>query len=469
MRWRYFELVHSAVRAAIVVVVAAAALAPLCPAADKNPFERAIDPFAGLFVNDDYQVKIDIDVTPDGNCRGTFRVGDNDYAFTSTRQGDTINGSYQADGKEHAFTAMLSGDTLSFTSGTASLKLLRQKRPPAPPAPLTPPNPPGPAQPPSAGRTQSSPKPSGVNIGEILGTPPYGLASGATPADQWAFTATAGGLRFRYPKAWKVVDGRPGLALVPDDAERDLQGRPMESVLVSVPSQAQAATPAQQVVPPIAFIEQKYPFVKLIGEPAETLCLAGAGRTLIYEGAIADGNVLRVVIYENRVGDDDRYLLHLGRKDLVERRQPVSRQVFQSFGWEEGRSDPKLLGEWRQQRSRAGLGLPSPTAAALAAAGQALPYSLHLTPDGQCRRAAAAATDPSAAPRQDPPTDRTGTWIAMNNRIALAWADGTLEMFAYRIDANPDGRTRLTLEAPGAPGGDGSSGGAEGDGLTFIR
>ncbi len=95
--------------------------------AGTNPFEQvAEDSYSGRFVGPDVTFRLKPEA---GKWTGTILFKGQNYTIQGANQDGKLAGTFGAGDQSWAFTATSDGDNLTFTAGTFTAKLTRQKLP----------------------------------------------------------------------------------------------------------------------------------------------------------------------------------------------------------------------------------------------------------------------------------------------------------------------------------------------------
>ena len=127
------------------------------------------------------------------------------------------------------------------------------------------------------------------------------------------------GFSFWYPSGWTVKDTEDFLQLIPPDPGSSPEG-PTEFYLIGGESKNSRGTVDMA---------------------------RGRGVVLDWEGKSPEGKTILARVFVTIINNYGVTLVALGLKESVERRDPELRRMFASFGFGEGKRDPKLVGKWR--------------------------------------------------------------------------------------------------------------------------
>jgi len=116
----------SGILASAAILILSVLLAPALMAG-QNPFEQvAADAYTGRFVGPDVTIRL----TPEGGkWTGTIIFKGKNYTIQGASQDGKLTGTFGEGDQSWPFTAMSDGDNLTFTAGTFTTKLQRQKLP----------------------------------------------------------------------------------------------------------------------------------------------------------------------------------------------------------------------------------------------------------------------------------------------------------------------------------------------------
>ena len=417
-------------------------------ASADDPLADIIDPFAGVFKNDVLTVELVYERAKE-QFSGALKRGERSFPIAAKREAGTLKGHYTAGGRSFPFAATLEGNTLKFTAASSVFELTRQT--PAPPAaPGTAPAPapaPAPAKPTPARPDPPLPEPTpGPPVARpsapapadarnpLLDSPPPPLIEPAAPLVGPAMKPMRhpNGFSYRYPESWKLSSSPDQVYLFPDLTQRGVDGTPLEVCMITLRPSPQGAAAADDPKLMTFFDELmkvNAPFLKRKGQPQRLDTLLGPGTVVAYAGTSADGSESLANVYGAFDADKCFYMVHIGRRDLVEGRAKLVRHVFSTFGWQQGQPDSALVGRWTR------------------ADGQA---ALEFMKDGSCAAIDRPAVN-AANPLLDLPPARRGDWTVARNRLYVTWEDGSADLYSYRIWAEGPDHATLELQANAEP------------------
>ncbi len=151
----------------------------------------------------------------------------------------------------------------------------------------------------------------------------------------------ASGGKFRYPADWQLSEQEAGLLLTPPDAAAN-------EVVFIVGEPAQGATDPSSPELLAHFdsqVAELMPALKRVGGVEKTAAGGGKAVILTWEGK-HDGKEFRVRAFITIMKGFGVALVGVGPKEAVEKRDRQLREIFQTFGWGEGKVDTQLVGNW---------------------------------------------------------------------------------------------------------------------------
>jgi len=260
----------------------------------------------------------------------------------------------------------------------------------------------------------------------------------------------ASGGKFRYPADWELTVGEEGLRLTPPDAAAN------EFYLI-LGEPAQGATdPATPEI--LAYLDSQvtgvFPTLKRAGK-VETGAAGGGKAAIITWDGKHEGADYRVRSFTTIMKGFGVSLVAAGPKAKVEARDAQLREIFQTFGWGEGKVDPQLVGTWNHWSYSGSTNY-----------GREEKAQIVLNQDGTFTYRGESETAMSAEGR-NAGGEQTwvgganarrgsgwqGRWTADGKTIILNFEDGTSEIFTYGFKqeganvflvATPDGGGKAT-------------------------
>lgn len=277
---------------------------------------------------------------------------------------------------------------------------------------------------------------------------PSAYAPAPTPAG-WAREQTILGQTVHYPAGWQAMREGLTLVLIPGDAARDDQGRPMEAFIVgfeTVLAEGGATDPVDPRL--LAQYDQAIQGVGLsrVGEPERLPSTAmGQSALLTYEGS-PGGQTVQQRYYFALNGNNVYFIMHMARKDLIAKREAEARRIFAGMTLGTPVIDPDLVGGWSRESTSGSTG------------GGGSVYSstysnYYFEQDGTVTYGSSSSvsgTVPglSAHSRGDPNTER-GRWAAADRQLVILWDDGQTSTFEYNVFPH-SGSVALKLQTPGS-------------------
>lgn len=157
------------------------------------------------------------------------------------------------------------------------------------------------------------------------------------------------GFRFVHPSDWRVEEQGEMLVLTPPNQAKNAQG-PIEAYLIAgerVDSEGINSASDPMVV---SFLDEQVrqllPNASRKGDPAPVDTSSGKGVVLEWLCKGPNGQDLIARCYANVIKGHGVVLSGIGVRSNVEARDGVLRRMFSSFGMQEGKIDPALVGEW---------------------------------------------------------------------------------------------------------------------------
>lgn len=402
--------------------------------APVNPLATgaATSPFAGKFVGDTLTAEFKLDA--DGKTlTGTITHGGATYSASAKEQGDRIVGTFITQGKELAFVATLRDKTLSLESGGATHVMTRHvEAPPANPLAATQETP-----------TRTEP-----------GQAPPADAIGIAKLEMQTYKHAVG-FTFEHPKGWEVKEGEGNLlVMVPSDARKDEQGRPLELLMIG----SDDASGINDLSDPqvMQYFDQQFaqmfPDFRRVGGTDKLQTLLGDGIVLSYEGKTPTGLDGKGAAYATLHRGSGIMLIHLGEKGAVVKRKGVARRIFSSFGWIQGQIDNNLVGTWRRSESdsssidsRGYIGGTTTKTWVFASDGT-VAYGIGTAIYGH---SAGSGYQISVDPRQKGSVSK-GTWSVSQTTLTVLWDEGGTSTYEYKVFPHVENQTGLKLVQPGA-------------------
>jgi hypothetical protein len=252
----------------------------------------------------------------------------------------------------------------------------------------------------------------------------------------------------RYPPTWTAKDLGGALQLIPPDVKQ-IGGGPAEIFLVL----ANAAGPIRSATDPQLeqHIEtQAAQFLPGFTRSGETKAIKAGnepGVLLAWEGQ-AQGISARAQIYATVLKNYAVALLAISVKDQIKAsRDQTVKQVFESLAAGAGQKDPKVVGKWflYSYKGSGSYGRETKSYMTLLPDGTAL-WGQQSESSGNFsgRDAGGNTTWTGGVASQGNDSDR-GSWSAGNGQLIIAWGDGTMATWQYRVGGSPGGNRRLFL------------------------
>jgi len=261
------------------------------------------------------------------------------------------------------------------------------------------------------------------------------------------------GFEFWYPEGWKVTRQGELLQLIPPDAAMSPEG-PKEIYLIGGESVAEDGITRPDDPRVASYFDAQMrslaPFLERAGEPKLLKTPFGQGIVMVWEGKSPKGDVIRARVLACIMKQSGISLITLGFKDIVAKRDALTRQIFDSFGFGEGQKDPVLVGQWSLLKTT-GITNTSPfeTDWSRARAVSDEKTTLTLRADGTWTRVVewhmiAIAGGVSLESKDRDVTE--GRWNAGNGKLVLISKGDVWEECRYRVDGAD---LRLTGEKRG--------------------
>jgi hypothetical protein len=238
------------------------------------------------------------------------------------------------------------------------------------------------------------------------------------------------GFTYRFPEAWKLSSSPDQVYLFPDLSQRGADNTPLEVCMITLRPSPQGATTADDPKLVTFFDELmkvNAPFLKRKGQPQRLDTLMGQGAVVTYEGTSPDGSESLAEVYGAFDADKCFYMVHIGRRDLVQARTAMVRHVFRTFGWQDGQLDTTLIGGWTADDGQT---------------------TLDFKKDGRCETVTRPAD--TAGTLLAPPTPaRHGMWTIARNHLYITWEDGSAGLYSYKLSADGPDHATLELQSDG--------------------
>lgn len=385
-----------------------------------SPEAQAPDPLAGEWRGQGLVVVFQARGEKRGKVSydGQIRTGGASFPLECSRAEDGgLRGAFEAEGERYRFTGQLEDDALTLESDGEVYRL----------APV--------------GRSAS---PGAAKAGDGQSAAPAGFASFTHPR----------GFQFQHPAGWQVQSSEDGIVVLAEGVERDAQGQPLEMFVIGGEQAESVQRPDQPEV--LAWfdaqIAQMFPQMKRGGETQALESLLGPGAALAYSGATPTGLDGQADVYVTLHRGNGIFLLHLGRRDLVEAHRDQARRMFSSFGWTQGQLDPNLVGLWHREEtsSSSSIGIDG----GMDMVGSTANLYWEFRADGTVGYSSGARVfgdvgDISLHDSGGSPNRWEGTWSVSGDTVTVMWNEGGLEQARYNVFAHVDNQTALKLTAPG--------------------
>ncbi|MEN8148861.1 MAG: SHOCT domain-containing protein [Planctomycetota bacterium] len=248
------------------------------------------------------------------------------------------------------------------------------------------------------------------------------------------------GFRFWYPEGWKVQRQDELLQLVPPDPAMSPEG-PKELYLIGGESVAEDGITKPDDPRVAEYFDTQLrslvPFLSRVGKTEAVKTPFGAGAEMVWEGKAPNGNVIRARVLCCILKQHGISLVSLGVKDVVQKRDLLVRQVFDSFGFGEGMRDKALVGKWSLLKT-SGLTNNSPfeTDWSRARAVADEKTTIELRADGTWTRVVDWHMIAISGGLTMESKDRDvthGTWNAGNGKLILVSKGDVWEEYRYRV------------------------------------
>ncbi|MFT5051850.1 MAG: hypothetical protein ACI8QZ_003279 [Chlamydiales bacterium] len=396
---------------------------------EGNPLARPkADPLVGRWQGAELSVTLQKD---GARYRGHFELAGSRFPLTARPNGQGIEGSFEAEGEQYPFTAVTTKRGMTFHSGGSDYAVTK---------------------------VASPDRPENLLADDGAATNP-GVAATTRSAPRTKSFRHPLGFEFQHPEKWRVESSDDGIVVVPDEVKRDPSGQPLELFLISAEDAAAVDRPDQAEV--LSFFDQSLaqmlPGMKRKAQPEALACLLGQGAVLRYSGRTPtnmDGHADIYLTLHNGLGV---YMMHLGRKDQVERHKAEARHMFSTFGWQKGQTDPNLIALWHRNdfssSSSVGLG------GSMDSVGSSTNTYWQFNADGTVTytsgsrlfgNVGGAGSQVSIDSGADPGNTWRGTWsVNANKGLTLIWNGGGAETYEYVVFDHTEGQVALKLTAPG--------------------
>lgn len=245
-----------------------------------------------------------------------------------------------------------------------------------------------------------------------------------TLANGKEFVHASGG-KFRYPAGWRVEETEEGLKLIPPDAAEG------ELIFISAEPAQGKTNPADPEI--IAYVDQlvtsALPAMKRDGKPEEVRAAAGKGVGLTWKGGGQKVRAYLTILKNNGVS-----LVTLGSEAQVEKRDPILREIFFTFGWGQGKTDARLVGTWQYYSYSQVSGRETKARATLSADGKFTYQSDSEAASNFSGKDGLGNQTWTGWVNSRSGAGYKGTWSASGNTLILNFEDGSSEEFDFAFE-----------------------------------
>jgi hypothetical protein len=237
----------------------------------------------------------------------------------------------------------------------------------------------------------------------------------------------ASGGKFRYPKDWTLRENAElqVLELSPGDKQEG------ETIFISAESANGKTSPTDPEV--VAYLDglisQSAPGFARKEKPSAVPAGNGAGALYIWESG---NNQIRayVTILKNRGAS----LIGIGTKDQLEKRDPIFREIFYTFGWGQGKVDTQLVGSWQYYSYSQVSGRETKAKAILNGDGTFSYQSESEAASNLSGKDGLGNETWTGWVNSRSGSGYKGTWSADGTTLTLNFEDGSSESFDYRFE-----------------------------------
>ncbi len=275
-------------------------------------------------------------------------------------------------------------------------------------------------------KSKPAPAPIEKTEGKILGK--FSKGPSDTLKNGKEYTHASGG-KLRYPADWKLEEAEGGLRLTPPNAG------PREVYLVLADSANGATDPGSPEV--LGYLDTQVmgaiPGVTRTGKPEAAASGGGKGVILSWAGNV-NGDVL-VRGYVTILKGFGIALVAAGPKDAIAKRDAQLREIFQTFGWGQGKVDTSLVGQWSHwsYSGSSSYGSERKSRANLAADGTfSYESSSESSGNFQGKNSGGDITWTGGLASRSG-NGWKGRWTASAGTLILNFEDGSSETFTYRF------------------------------------
>jgi len=259
------------------------------------------------------------------------------------------------------------------------------------------------------------------------------------------------GFSFFYPEGWTVKEQGDFLQLVPPDPVTTPDG-PAELYFIIGDSVAGEGITKADDPRVIAYLDTQVrsisPAFQRTGTTAPVKMASGQGTVINWRGTNPRGQPIQARAFACILGNYGIALLGIGFKGLLDKRDKELRWSFSTYGFSEGKKDPRLVGTWRMISTRS-LSNDSPfeTDSSKARSVSETKSTLEFRSDGTWRRkdvsefiAMGSGVTVAQGPRE---TVSEGKWYAGNGSLFFLWKDDTWQDCSYTLE---NGALKLKFE-----------------------
>lgn len=374
-------------------------------------FGLVAEKFTGTYTGKLEESSLKLDLTQAGTkLTGTAQAEGITFKIEGTVSGEQATGTVSIIGEKMPFKASFTGEKLIFQIGEYDeagkpdwsepdrIEFTREN---------------------GVASTEKPPKESIVDKAKKFSNKPIG-----TLANGKEYVHSSGG-KFRYPAGWKIEEAEGGLKLTPPDAANG------ELIFISAePAQGKTDAADPEVIAYVdQLVTQALPAVKRSGKPEEVRAAAGKGVALTWAGGGQKVRAYMTILKNNGVS-----IVAVGTEAQVDKRDPVIREIFYTFGWGQGKTDPRLVGTWQYFSYSQVSGRSTTAKATLAANGQFSYQSDSEAANNYSGKDGLGNQTWTGWVNSRSGSGYKGTWSAAGNTLTLNFEDGSTEQFDFKFE-----------------------------------
>jgi hypothetical protein len=255
------------------------------------------------------------------------------------------------------------------------------------------------------------------------------------------------GFTFGYPEDWTLQEQDEFLQLIPPNPESTKEG-PTELYILIGESVAGEGIydPAHPLV--VSYLDDAMrslaPFMTRTGRAEPVKLKQGKGVLIKWKGKNPNGDEVFGRAFVTIQKEHGVALIGLGLKSPLNKREPDLHRMFQSFGFNEGEKDPRLVGTWNLTGTHS-IYNESPFVsdwerAQLVSESQSM---LEFRPDGTWRRTDKSHMIAGAGDvwlESEDASASQGRWFAGEGLLYMIWDDNSWNDYKYQVQSTPEGR-----------------------------